>query len=241
MGKDDKIIVIKSIQEANDLNSKKLFKDIVFKDSNLVEKNVLSTSPIYLNDVLVRHPFEEDKYLKIEEAEILIIKSKLNIIKELCSSLGATNIKSSVHILETKTLNQKATVEGESRYVHTTIKANLLESQINKYEQEIVDESEFIRPEGFSLKETYPAALEIAEKYHLRNDLDLNSLLVLLNPDKKGSVLKRQIVKFKASNEINNLFELAAELNSKGITLSPNFSKTIEQINILQITLDITF
>ena len=66
MGKDDKIIVIKSIQEAECLNSKNefKFKGIAFTERNLVEKNVLSTSPIYLNDVLVRHPFEEDKYFE---------------------------------------------------------------------------------------------------------------------------------------------------------------------------------
>ena len=79
------------------------------------------------------------------------------------------------------------------------------------------------------------------EKYKLNNDPDINSLITLMNPQRKGSILKRQIVKFNASSEVNNLFELSASLDVKELGLSANFTKTIEQINTLQITLDVTF
>ena len=79
------------------------------------------------------------------------------------------------------------------------------------------------------------------EKYKLNNDPDIKSLLTLMNPQRKGSILKRQIVKFNASSEVNNLFELSASLDVKELGLSVNFTKTIEQINTLQITLDVTF
>lgn len=240
------IVIIKSREKAKDFNNNDEIKKnnhIIFKDVDSIKDNILSSGPIFLNDVLLKHPFEEGKYVKIEESEILIIKSKLNIIKELCSSLGATSIKSSVHILETKNLNKKNSVDGGSSYINVNSETEISNSKKSKYEQEIIDETEFIKPMNFSIEETYSSAKDIAEKYNLNNDPDIKSLLTLMDPQRKGSILKRQIVKFNASSEINNLFEISASLKSSPIDLglSANFYKTIEQINTLQITLDVTF
>ena len=239
------IIIIKSREQAHLYNSDNTAgnKYTAFKDIDSIKSEVLTSSPLFLNDVLLKHPFEEGKYVKIEEAEMLIIKSKLNIIKELCSSLGATSIKSSVHILETKSINENISANGGSSFFQIGAKIDVkkLNSQKSKYEQEIIDETEFIKPTTFSLEETYPGAKEIVEKYKLNNDPDIKSLLTLMNPQRKGSILKRQIVKFNASSEVNNLFELSASLDVKELGLSANFTKTIEQINTLQITLDVTF
>ena len=243
INKDTYIIIIKKQDEIPQCDLNKKSSDYSYWDKDSIKEKVLTSSPLFLNDVLLKHPFEEGKYVKIEEAEMLIIKSKLNIIKELCSSLGATSIKSSVHILETKSINENISANGGSSFFQIGAKIDVkkLNSQKSKYEQEIIDETEFIKPTTFSLEETYPGAKEIVEKYKLNNDPDIKSLLTLMNPQRKGSILKRQIVKFNASSEVNNLFELSASLDVKELGLSVNFTKTIEQINTLQITLDVTF
>ena len=72
-----------------------------------------------------------------------------------------------MHILETKSINENISANGGSSFFQIGAKIDVkkLNSQKSKYEQEIIDETEFIKPTTFSLEETYPGAKEIVEKF----------------------------------------------------------------------------
>lgn len=189
------------------------------------------------NDILIKHPFEPNTYLRIDDACNVIRKDKFYKISEIAQELGAKGftIEEAKESIETRKLDAKVGVEYKA--VKTEIDIKKENELKEKLGIKICD-----RYGGCSkiTEASFAKAKELAKRYHLDDDSDICSLISARDPSKENPLTNRSI-HCEMTKEFNSALDIAFSLNvmPNVFSLDANVKKTLETKET--ITLDILF
>lgn len=166
-------------------------------------------SRIYEGDVLIRHPYDADRYIQAEKASYEIRRSKYLKITEIAQKLGATGcvIKEALENIE----ERKFSVEGDVTY---EIKSglNITHDKSLKETMGIKFENKFDGIERISQR-SYEDAITLAEKYNLWEDEEIRSLINMRNPNQEN-LLRNRTLTFDMTREANERLDIAFSLTA---------------------------
>lgn len=189
------------------------------------------------NDVLIKHPFEPNTYISVNDASNEIRKDKWFKISEIAQCLGATGftIEEAKESIESRTLDATLGI----KYKKVRSKSDLKKEETLKEKLGITISDKF----GGCRKITdnsYLEAKELAIKYHLDNDSAIRSLIRMRNPSKENMLTNRSI-HCEMTKELNSALDIAFSLNvmPNVFSLDANVKKTLETKET--ITLDVRF
>lgn len=179
-----------------------------------------------MNDLLILHPYEQNKFIHIEDVENGNIKaSKFFKYKEILQDLGALSYE--VKSVATKVYEVKLEAEGDVSYkkVKTPVE---LEVDVSKKE-------DFLSKMGFDLKssfdgvrtiskQSYNHAKQLVEQYRLQDDEFINTLIKARDPDKENHQ-RTEHLRCESMQEFNKCVDVAVAFNAVSIF---NFSANIK-------------
>lgn len=202
---------------------------------------------VNIGTVLVKHPFEEDTYIHLEELEQIVYRSKALHMADIAQLLGCTRFSYDIKIdsIETASIGRY----GKISYTpYITADTKYKNEQVEKYKamlkiedkNEVNDESQNLTLEDKIL--SYKRACELAHKYKLDKDEDIKSLLDSRNPY-NTYIKKSRIVCFELSREVNSLYSCAFSLELlKGVfTMQGNFENQVSKKKTIFVTFSFDF
>ena len=173
--------------------------NIVFDKSNTISEG----------SMFIKHPFIDNKYIDLCNAEDIIIKDKIKVLSKVALFLGAKKISSKVISCESVKNESKLKINGEYLSIGGGYERN---SEISeKYEKisELVEEYN-----GELTPKTYNEAKMLLKKYNMENDTDFSDLLDKRNPNSTNQMVS-QSVKMAVNSEYNKIIDNA--LRVKGV------------------------
>lgn len=202
---------------------------------------------VKLGTVLVKHPFEEDSYIYLEELEQIVYRSKALHMADIAQLLGCTRFSYDVKIDSIEEASMG--INGEISYVpYISGDTKYKNDQVEKYKamlkiedkNEVNDEYRNLTLEDKIL--SYKKACELAHKYKLDKDEDIKSLLDSRNPY-IPYIKKSRIVCFELSREVNSLYSCAFSLEVlKGVfSMQGNFENLVSKKKTIFVTFSFNF
>lgn len=189
------------------------------------------------NDVLIKHPFEPNTYLSIDDACNEIRIDKFLKIGEIAQCLGAKGyiVKEATERIETRCFDANGGIDH--RQVGSDLNIKKEETWKEKLGIEISDRFGGCKK---ITEKSYLEAKELAIKYHLENDSAIRSLIRMRDPSKEN-MLTNSSIRCEMTKELNSALDIAFSLNvMPGVfSLDANVKKTLERKET--IILDILF
>ena len=183
------------------------------------------------NDLLILHPYEQSKYIHIEDIESPKIRSsKFFKYKEILQELGASNYK----VVSGKTMAYKAetNVEGKTSFkiiktpVELEVKVDNKDDFSSKMGFGLVATLEGVRTVG---EDSYNNAKALIEKYGLQDDDFIVSLVNSRDPNKENHLLTEHL-HYEAMQEFNKCIDAAVAFNAaKVFDFSTNIKRAISE------------
>ncbi|KAA6382409.1 MAG: hypothetical protein EZS28_022064 [Streblomastix strix] len=228
----------KSINYKYEKNYKKLDGNIqicsyeydapILKEQLLKEQcRILSKKPLSKGDILVKHPYENNCYIHIEESEDVIFKYKCNKISDIARLLGASKWKITLELQKEGErifdLDLGVKVKAVSANVHYKTEES------NKLTKKYVTEDIYAEGNSSFTRKGYEEAQEIAKRL---NDSDIHDLVEKRSPDRPNP-LKKRTVSVELTTELNRSLDCAITLHALPIfALSgPSGAFFLEQVN----------
>jgi len=189
------------------------------------------------NDVLIKHPFEPNTYLSIDDACNEIHIDKFFKIGEIAQCLGAKGyiVEEAKESVETRCFD--ANVGVTYKPVRTSVDIKKEDTLKEKLGIKISDKFSGCKK---ITEKSYLEAKELAKKYLLENDSAIRSLIRMRDPSKENMLTNRSI-HCEMTKELNSALDIAFSLNvmPNVFSLDANVKKTLETKET--ITLDILF
>ena len=223
---------------------------IALKDPNIkIEtledlQNRGCTTPVdaKTNDLLILHPYEQNKYIHIEDVESAIIKaSKFFKYKEILQELGALSynvVSGNMRIYKAET---DINVDGKASF------KTPVESKVD-----VKNKEDFFSKMGFGLKatfdgvrtvseESYNNAWSLIEKYRLQDDECIVSLVRARNPHIENHQ-RTEHLRYEAMQEFNKCVDVAVAFNvAKVFDLSAKIKHAISEKVDYSLEIDVAF
>lgn len=191
-----------------------------------------------INSMYVRHPFANNEYVELEQSSDIIQYEKLNNFSVICRLLGAKEIFT----------EHTSTKIKKSEYA---AKLGVSLPQGNgeiELEQERVEENR----KKYKLEDTYGEGefkdLEYAKEFASKRGLDIDKNIVALIRKRDPAygvenLLKSHSVELTLSNEVNNLLEVAANINSIGnlVSISANYQQKLSVLEEISLKIQVKF
>ncbi|WP_264521160.1 hypothetical protein [Flavobacterium sp. N1994] len=164
--------------------------------------------------VFLKSPFEQNKFVEIEKAEEYFLTKKISIYKNIIFALGAKDFSAKAEFIEEKEFTKDADFNVSYMPIGG-LSAEYKEETIKKIESEyklsnIFEDNE--NNDSFDRTRAYNEAMEIVHRYNLTNEDQLLDLVEFRNP-KAQKKLSTETVQLKLTSELNTLLELSAKIN----------------------------
>lgn len=196
---------------------------------------------------MVKHPFDKDTYIHLEDLEQTVYRSKALRMADIAQLLGCTRFSYDIKIdsIEIASVGQNGNISyapyisGDAKYKH---------DQVEKYKAmlKIEDKNEInVEYQNLTIDDkilSYNKACELAHKYMLYKDEDIKSLLNSRNPY-NPYIKKSRTVCFELSREVNSLYSCAFSLEVlKGVfTIHGGFENQVSKKKTIFVTFSFDF
>lgn len=202
---------------------------------------------VKIGTVLVKHPFEENTYINLNELEQTVYKAKALHMADIAQLLGCTHFSYDVKIDSI----EEAFIESNGKISYkpyTCDNAKYKNDQVEKYKAMLkIEDKNEVNDEYLNLTLedkilSYKKACDLAHKYKLDKDEDIKSLLDSRNPY-FPYIKKSRIVSLELSREVNSLYSCAFSLEAlKGVfTIQGNFENQVSKKKTIFITFSFYF
>ncbi|KAA6349041.1 hypothetical protein EZS27_003532 [termite gut metagenome] len=197
---------------------------------------IISKKPLSKGDILIKHPYEDNCYIHIEESEDVIFKYKCNKISDIARLLGASKCKTTLELQE----------EGERTFEinggTTTKKASLdmyyKTEESNKLTKKYATEDIYAEGNLSFTQEGYEEAQKIAKLF---NDLDIHGLVEKRSPN-HPNLLKKRTVSVELATEFNHSLDCAITLKALPIfALSAQINKIVKESKKVLFKMEVEF
>lgn len=231
---EERAINYKWEKEAKKLSSR--VQIISEKDLQTLSNDGQLTIPrdVYVGDVLLKHPYEANTYIKAEDAAHKIRAAKLHNIIEIVQCLGAKSYK--IVGAWNKVEDRKLDVNGDVEYKVVKIGTEIhKENEIKELVE--MDLSGQIDGARIISEKSFHEAEEMAKQYGLWEDEGIKSLIRSRNPDKEYPIINKEYC-FNIASEENSRFDAAFSLNvMKGVfDLKASVKSTISRKESLRLS-----
>lgn len=196
-----------------------------------------------IDDLLMLHPYEYNKYIHIEDVENAMIKAtKFFKYSEILQELGAESYK--VVSGATKVYQVQTDVKGKVSYKKITTPAEL---EIN-----VKKTNDFMSKMGFNLTDTFDGVRTISEdsfinannlvnQYRLQDDEFITSLIKKRDP-RKANHNRTELLHYEAMQEFNKCIDVAVAFNAVSIfDFSAKVKHAISEKVEYNLEIEITF
>ena len=186
----------------------------------------LPKGQLYCGDILIKDPFEQNSYLKLDDNIAQRIRYKKYCkIREITQKLGASgcDIKEASCIEEERIWDANVGVNFNTISAHTNINNN--ESLSQKIG--ILVHNEFGGKCKISEK-SFSEAKMLSQIYNLDDDDSIKSLINMRNPDQENPLFIDSF-HFDMSSECNSLLDITFSLNAINFNLDANVKRTIRK------------
>lgn len=181
---------------------------------------------IYAGDILIKDPFEQNSYMKLDDNIAQRIRYKKYCkIREIAQKLGASgcDIKEASCIEEERIWDVNVGVNFNTISAHTNINNN--ESLSQKIG--ILVHNEFGGKCKISEK-SFSEAKMLSQIYNLDDDDSIKSLINMRDPDQENPLFIDSF-HFDMSSECNSLLDITFSLNAINFNLDANVKRTIRK------------
>lgn len=165
-------------------------------------------SDVKVGDVLVKYPFEDNKYIKAEDASPRIRLDRFEIIGSIAQKLGASKYEVEQEITEKCT--RVIDGNGEVGYKNVKTEINVHKQQERLKTINVYSSSEYSGVSVIS-QSSYDDAFKIAEDHNLDDTMVLN-LIKSRDPNQQNHLLQRTY-RFEMTSELDKLFDAAFTLS----------------------------
>lgn len=191
-----------------------------------------------INSLYIKHPFANQEYVELEKSPGIIQREKLNNFSMICRLLGAKKVKT--NFTSTKFVDS----EMAAKFGISTPKGSLGLETFEKRQE--------ANKEDYILNDTYgdgqPPKIEqvhdFVQKKGLDIDKDIQALINKRDPQYGlDNRLKTHNVKLEVSNEVNNLFEVAANVGAINnlVSISGNYKQKISCQEKIVLEIEVEF
>lgn len=190
-----------------------------------------------IGDTYVKDPFNEKRFIRIENFTQEVLRSKQSCIMRIAALLAAKHVELSVSATNVETRNNNLEVDGQYKPVQGQV--NIDSEKIKKIAQS------FSRTADFKTEFTengYNQAVQEAKKYGLYNESEVNELLQFRSQENEVNLTNYEI-HFIMSNEINSNLDIAAQLNimKDVFKLSGSFKHSVQTKCTIEGDMKMTF
>lgn len=195
-----------------------------------------------VNDLLILHPYEQNRYIHIEDVESAKIRaSKFIKYKEILQELGALSYKVVSGTTREYKVETNVNVDGKASFKKTT------EAKVD-----VESKEEFFSKMGFGLEATldgvrtiseqsYNNAWALIEKYRLQDDDFIVSLVRARDPHKENH-LRTEHLRYEAMQEFNKCVDVAVAFNVATVfDLSTKVKHAISEKVDYSLEIDVAF
>ena len=186
----------------------------------------LPKGQLYCGDILIKDPFEQNSYMKLDDNIAQRIRYKKYCkIKEIAQKLGASgcDIKEASCTEEERIWDVNVGVNFNTISAHTNINNN--ESLSQKIG--ILVHNEFGGKCKISEK-SFSEAKMLSQIYNLDDDDSIKSLINMRDPDQDNPLFIDSF-HFDMSSECNSLLDITFSLNAINFNLDANVKRTIRK------------
>jgi len=186
----------------------------------------LPKGQLYCGDILIKDPFEQNSYMKLDDNIAQRIRYKKYCkIREIAQKLGASgcDIKEASCIEEERIWDVNVGVNFNTISAHTNINNN--ESLSQKIG--ILVHNEFGGKCKISEK-SFSEAKMLSQIYNLDDDDSIKSLINMRDPDQENPLFIDSF-HFDMSSECNSLLDITFSLNAINFNLDANVKRTIRK------------
>lgn len=222
------------------LNSPKIAVETL---EDLQHRGYIVPRDLMVNDLLILHPYEYNKYIHIEDVESEMIKaSKFFKYKEILQDLGALSYE--VKSVTIKAYQVELDAKGDMSFkkIRTPVE---LRVDVNKKE-------DFKSKMGFELKssfegvrtisqQSYNHAKELVEQYCLQDDEFINTLIKARDPNKENHQTTEHL-RCESMQEFNKCIDVAVAFKAVSIFgFSANVTHAFSNKVEYSLDIDVTF
>ena len=196
----------------------------------------LPKGQLYCGDILIKDPFEQNCYMKLDENIAQTIRYKKYCkIREIAQKLGASgcDIKEASCTEEERIWDVNVGVNYNTISAHTNINNN--ESLSQKIG--ILVHNDFGGKYKIS-QQSFTEAKILSQKYNLDDDDSIKSLINMRDPDQENPLFTDSF-HFDMSSECNSLLDITFSLNAINFNLDANLKRTIRKRE--SISIDVKF
>ena len=186
----------------------------------------LPKGQLYCGDILIKDPFEQNSYMKLDDNIAQRIRYKKYCkIREIAQKLGASgcDIKEASCIEEERIWDVNVGVNFNTISAHTNINNNVSLSQ----KIGIHVHNEFGGKCKISEK-SFSEAKMLSQIYNLDDDDSIKSLINMRDPDQENPLFIDSF-HFDMSSECNSLLDITFSLNAINFNLDANVKRTIRK------------
>lgn len=180
------------------LGIQKITLDDICNNPNII---IDRSKMIPKNAMFIKHPFIDNKYVELSDAEEVIIRDKIHFLGQIVMHLGAKRISTTLVKCEKKGTKHEATVKSIIKQYSANLTAAMTK-EVNHKEIATLNE-EF---EGELTQEGFDKARYILEKYHLEGNTDIKLLIEKRDPNSSNKLIKQEM-EIEISSEYNNTVE----------------------------------
>lgn len=234
----------KSIRYRWDDNAGKLNRNIQvvsIEDFDILreKRNYLLPRYIEVGTGLIRHPYNPDKYIKIQETEAIVYNEKMLYVSDIVRHLGCKKFKWHLEIIEISERNSSFDMNGTYNVASADI--NIKRKEEDKYSNLIKMEESYESKADYNIDD-YNKAIDKAKKYNLYEESDIYTLISKRNP-KDNYLTKTLTISIDLSKEVNNLFDSAFSLNAlnKVFSINADFMATLKYKKTIKVIMELQF
>lgn len=198
----------------------------------------LPKGQLYCGDILIKDPFEQNSYMKLDDNIAQRIRYKKYCkIREIAQKLGASgcDIKEASCTEEERIWDVNVGVNFNTISAHTNINNN--ESLSQKIG--ILVHNEFGGKCKISEK-SFSEAKMLSQIYNLDDDDSIKSLINMRDPDQENPLFIDSF-HFDMSSECNSLLDITFSLNAINFNLDANVKRTIRKRESISIDVNFIF
>ena len=197
---------------------------------------MLPKEQLFYGDILIKDPFEQNCYMKLDENIAQRIRYKKYCkIREIAQKLGASGCD----------IKEASCTEEERIWdVNVGVNYNMISAHTNINNNESLSQKIGIRVHndfGGKYKisqQSFTEAKMLSQKYNLVDDDSIKSLIHLRDPNQENPLFTDNF-HFEMSSECNSLLDITFSLNAIDFNLDANVKRTIRKRE--SISIDVKF
>ena len=237
---EDDAVTYKWEKNRHHLNENNIALIAINKVEELKKEGVLfsGNSRPGLNSLYIRHPFANQEYVELESSSGVIQREKLNNFSMICRLLGAKKVNT--HFTSTKFIDSEMAAKFGISIPKGSLDAETKKKRAEANREEYVLNDTYGEGQSPKLEQVH----DFVQKKGLDIDKDIQALINKRDPQYGlDNRLKTHNVKLEISNEVNNLFEVAANVGAVKslVSISGNYQQKISSQEKIVLEIEVEF